>query len=106
LFGDCKGPALNFCEEILTKGTLRGYQSAKTYDVAILVHKCEGRIFLTDRNGFYTDLLATHFLETGGNVLICLIGNSQKTNEDELANSDVTTMATLGDQPTLKLYLK
>lgn len=68
---------LTFIEEILTKSTLRGYQTSNNnYDIAILIHKCEGRIFITDRNGFYTDLLAAHFLQTKGNVLICLIANS------------------------------
>ena len=84
-------------EEILTKGTLRGYQSAQQYDIAILIHKCEGRIFLTDRNGFYTDLLATHFLKTGGQVLILLTANNKKTNDTDLTNDDVSTMATEGD---------
>lgn len=94
LFGSQNKPALLFSEEILSKANLRGYQALQKYDVAILVHKCEGRIFLTDRNGFYTDLLAAHFLQTKGNVIICLVANSKKTNDDEIANGDVTTMAT------------
>ena len=52
---------------------------------------------LTDRNGFYTDLLANHFLKTGGQVLIFLIANTSKTIETDLANGDVITMATRGD---------
>lgn len=36
-------------------------------------------------------------------MLIFLISN--KTNDSDIANNDVTTMATLGDQPTLNLYL-
>ena len=76
LYGNFKGPNLTFTEEVLTKGILRGYQPVQKYDVAILIHKCEGRIFLTDRNGFYTDLLAAHFLNTNGNVLILLVSNS------------------------------
>ncbi len=27
----------------------------------VLAHKCEGRLFLTDRNGFYNDLLQSAY---------------------------------------------
>ena len=52
-------PALEMLEETLTKAKLRGYASppSEQPDVTILIHKCEGRLFLTDRNGFYSDLL-------------------------------------------------
>lgn len=82
---------------MLKKETLRGYQLVDKYDITILIHKCEGRMFLTDRNGYYTDLLAAHYLDTGGQVLIFLIANTTKTLDTELYNQDVTTMATKGD---------
>ena len=54
--GDIK-PEIEILEETFTKAKLRGYKSDEIVDVSILIHKCEGRLFLTDRNGFYSDLL-------------------------------------------------
>lgn len=53
-------PDIIFSEEVLTKASLRGYKAPveeTPADITILVHKCEGRVFLTDRNGFYNDFL-------------------------------------------------
>lgn len=52
---------VTFDDEMLGKAGLRGYKPVAKYDCTVLVHKSEGRVFLTDRNGFYTDLLASHF---------------------------------------------
>ena len=68
-------PVLEIMEETLTKAKLRGYQSAEQPDVTVLIHKCEGRLFLTDRNGFYNDLLLQQWTKTEGNVIIVLTGN-------------------------------
>lgn len=95
---------VNYQEEILSKGALRGYQGMNKYDVVVLVHRCEGRVLLTDRNGFYTDLLAYQFLATVGNVLIVLIQTRNPEIISDLVNKDIDTMASIGDQPTLKLY--
>ena len=43
------------------------------------MHKCEGRVFLTDRNGFYDDVLANQFQSTKGNVVIVLTSASMPT---------------------------
>jgi len=73
--------------------------SASPVDIVVLVHKCEGRLFLTDRNGFYNDLLASSFQKTGGDVFLALTGNRQAPPKDseDLVNSDVDTMANAGD---------
>jgi hypothetical protein len=56
---DVRKPTLVFTEELLYKQNLRGYKCSGKFDICILVHRCEGRLFLTDRNGFYNDLLAS-----------------------------------------------
>jgi len=73
--------------------------TASPTDIVILVHKCEGRLFLTDRNGFYNDLLASSFQKTGGDVFIALTNNksSPVKGTDDLVNNDVDTMANAGD---------
>ena len=99
-------PDIEIMEETLTKAKLRGYQSppSEQPDVTILIHKCEGRLFLTDRNGFYSDLLLQQWIKTNGNVVIVLTGNRGAVPKDKLVNQDVSTMANQGDQPTLLLY--
>ena len=58
-----------------------------------MVHKSEGRVFLTDRNGFYNDLLADEWAKRSGEVLIVLTANRNKVPEDKLTNSDTLTMS-------------
>lgn len=76
---------------------MRGYSSSEPANVTILVHKCEGRVFLTDRNGFYNDLLAEAWTKTKGNVIILLTANRNPVADDQLANQDVMKMAQNGD---------
>ena len=97
-------PGIEITEETLTKAKLRGYQAPDNYDITILIHKGEGRLFLTDRNGFYNDLLTHEWSKTKGNVLIVLTANRTSVPPDKIVNGDVQTMATQGDQPTLLLF--
>ena len=88
--------------EIVTlgKSQLRGYQhdESKQYDLAILVHKCEGRLFLTDENGYYNDLLAELDKATMGYTLIILTCNKGKLLESTncLITEDINILATKG----------
>ena len=50
--------------------------------MTLLIHKCEGRIFLTDRNGYYNDLLREEWARTKGNVVIILTGNRNAVAAD------------------------
>ena len=34
---------------------------ASKSDIVIILHKCEGRLFLTDRNGYYNDVLESSY---------------------------------------------
>lgn len=45
--------------EVVPKSALRGFKLGirRNLDCVLLVHKSEGRLFLTDRNGFYNELL-------------------------------------------------
>ena len=61
------------------------------------MHKCEGRLFLTDRNGLFHDLLAESFVKSKGNVIILLTGNRSTVKQDELWNNDVDKLAQQGD---------
>ena len=93
-------PEIEWTEEILQKSTLRGYTLPDTKekpDVVVLVHKCEGRVFLTDRNGFYNDLLVDCWTQTQGNVIILLTGNRNQVGLEEIVNSDVIKLAQHGD---------
>lgn len=60
----------------------------------ILVHKCEGRVFLTDRNGLFHDLLADSWQKKKGNVIILLTGNRTAVAPDQLTNADVEKLST------------
>ena len=71
--------------------------------MAIIVHKCEGRLFLTDRNGYYNDLLLELNKATLGMTMIVLTQNKQKLIDEfnQLITDDISVLACKGDQPTL-----
>ena len=89
--------------EKLTKAGLRGYKCEATGDIALLVHKCEGRLFLTDRNGYYNDVIPSVFQQFRGDFLLLLSNNSGVLEEGALASDDVRTLASEGGQPSLLL---
>jgi len=66
------------------------------------VHKCEGRVFLTDRNGFYDDVLANQFQSTKGNVVIVLTSASMPTT----TSSDSDTDALLCNEDDVATMIK
>jgi len=84
----------------LLKSKLRGYQVQDSADLIILHHKHEGRLFLTDRNGFYNDFLPSAYQKSNGHLLVILT-NSDLPDDDSLSNSQIVTLATKGDQPTI-----
>ena len=81
-------------------------EEGKKYDLAILVHKCEGRLFLTDENGYYNDLLVELDRITMGYTLIILTCNKGKLLESTngLMTEDISILATKGAQPKLLEY--
>lgn len=58
---------LDVTQVTLQKSQLRGYEYRGGADFAVLHHKAEGRLFLTDRNGFYHDLLGSLYRTCGIN---------------------------------------
>jgi hypothetical protein len=57
--------ALHTSETPLLKSQLRGYEYHGIADLAVLHHRAEGRLLLTDRNGYYHDLLASLYRACG-----------------------------------------
>ena len=57
--------SLSVSETVLLKSQLRGYEYRGTTDLAVLHHRCEGRLLLTDRNGYYHDLVASLYRVCG-----------------------------------------
>lgn len=66
LLRDC-APQLSLAisEAPLLKSQLRGYEYRGSADLAVLHHRAEGRLLLTDRNGYYHDLLASLYRACG-----------------------------------------
>ena len=67
------------------------------------MHKCEGRLFLTDRNGYYNDLIPSVYKRFRGEFLLVLTHNTGILAEKALASDDIRTLAEEGGQPTLLL---
>ena len=83
-------PEIEFIsDEVLQKASLRGYSTTSDSDLVILVHKCEGRVFLTDRNGFYNDLLTDSWVKMRGNVILILTCNRNTLQKDQLTTLDI-----------------
>eukprot|EP00742_Colponemidia_sp_Colp-10_P013617 GILJ01015394.1.p1 GENE.GILJ01015394.1~~GILJ01015394.1.p1 ORF type:complete len:329 (-),score=46.22 GILJ01015394.1:393-1340(-) len=89
---------------VLLKSALRGFQVKEDADLIILTHKNEGRVFLTDRNGFYNDFLLSAWKKTAGHVLILLTNSA--TADESLTNQQLTTLSTQGEQPTLGILAR
>lgn len=76
-----------------------GWSNANKLDMSILVHKCEGRLFLTDRNGFYNELLVEMQDATQSHTNIILTHNRSALlqNEKYLISDDISILALKGD---------
>lgn len=87
---------------VLLKAELRGFQlSGHSPDLVVVVHRNEGRALLTDRNGFYHDVLGSAWQQTRGNVLI-IVTKTEAKGEQELYDVQLlNSLSTQGDQPTV-----
>jgi len=100
-------PHSNVTPRVLQKAELRGFDLAQkpmknSPDLVVVVHKNEGRALLTDRNGFYHDVLGSAWLTTRGNVLVVLTHTESKGGAAELFDRDLLrSLSTQGDQPTI-----
>ena len=87
--------------QVLYKSQLRGFVFGKDCDLCVLHHKAEGRLFLTDRNGFYNDFLASAYKKTQGRVLVMISNVQEDPPEGALVSSEIYELAEHGDQPTI-----
>mmetsp|Transcript_109882 Transcript_109882/g.354769 ORF Transcript_109882/g.354769 Transcript_109882/m.354769 type:complete len:266 (+) Transcript_109882:210-1007(+) len=97
-------PHSNVSTRILVKAELRGFQLTgykPAPDLVIVVHRSEGRVLLTDRNGFYHDVLGSAWQQTRGNVLVVLTRMESKADTELYDAQLLRSLATHGDQPTI-----
>jgi len=97
-------PHSNITPRVLLKAELRGFQLAglrPAPDFVVVVHRNEGRVLLTDRNGFYHDVLGSAWHQTRGNVLVVLTRAAPKANGELYDAQLVRSLSTQGDQPTI-----
>jgi len=98
-------PHCNVTPRVLQKAELRGFELAATMpspDLVVVVHRNEGRALLTDRNGFYHDVLGSAWQQTRGNVLVVLTRTELKGSATELFDGQLLkALSTQGDQPTI-----
>mmetsp|Transcript_1268 Transcript_1268/g.3097 ORF Transcript_1268/g.3097 Transcript_1268/m.3097 type:complete len:276 (+) Transcript_1268:102-929(+) len=97
-------PRSNITPRILQKAELRGFQLAgarPSPDLVVIVHRNEGRVLLTDRNGFYHDVLGSAWQLTRGNVLVVLTRTELKADTELYDTQLLRSLSTQGDQPTI-----
>mmetsp|Transcript_54194 Transcript_54194/g.86155 ORF Transcript_54194/g.86155 Transcript_54194/m.86155 type:complete len:275 (-) Transcript_54194:144-968(-) len=97
-------PQSNVISRVLQKAELRGFElkSARVPDFVVVVHKNEGRALLTDRNGFYHDVLGSAWQQTQGNVLVVLTRTETRGGAAELFDAQLLqSLSNQGDQPTI-----
>jgi hypothetical protein len=97
-------PQCNITSRVLQKSELRGFElkTSKNLDFVVVVHRNEGRALLTDRNGFYHDVLGSAWQLTRGNVLVVLTRTETKGGAAELFDMQLLqSLSNQGDQPTI-----
>lgn len=97
-------PHSNVTPRVLQKAELRGFelQLRPGPDLVVVVHRNEGRALLTDRNGFYHDVLGSAWQQTFGNVFVILTKTESKGGPAELFDAQLLrSLSTQGDQPTI-----
>jgi len=98
-------PHSNITPRVLQKSELRGFQLSPAArpgpDLVVVVHRSEGRILLTDRNGFYHDVIGSAWQLTRGNVLVVLTRNDPKAETGLYDEKLLLNLSTQGDQPTI-----
>eukprot|EP00928_Gymnodinium_smaydae_P012912 TRINITY_DN14715_c0_g1_i1.p1 TRINITY_DN14715_c0_g1~~TRINITY_DN14715_c0_g1_i1.p1 ORF type:complete len:284 (+),score=52.89 TRINITY_DN14715_c0_g1_i1:74-925(+) len=97
-------PHSNITQRVLQKAELRGFQLSGARpcpDLVVVVHRNEGRTLLTDRNGFYHDVLGSAWQLTRGNVLVVLTRTVVKAEADLYDEKLLRSLSTQGDQPTI-----
>lgn len=97
-------PHSNITPRVLQKSELRGFEfkaPKANPELVVVVHRNEGRALLTDRNGFYHDVLGSAWQITRGNVLVVLTRTELKGEADLFDEELLKSLSTQGDQPTI-----
>jgi len=97
-------PHSNINTRILLKAELRGFQLSGLRpmpDLVVVAHRNEGRVLLTDRNGFYHDVLGSAWQQTRGNIVVILTRTEPKVDGDLYDAQLLKSLSTQGDQPTV-----
>ncbi|CAE8631689.1 unnamed protein product, partial [Polarella glacialis] len=97
-------PQSNVRSKVLLKSELRGFQFTglrPSPDLVVVVHRNEGRALLTDRNGFYHDVLGSAWQQSRGNVLVVLTRVESKAETDLFDVQMLSSLSNQGDQPTI-----
>mmetsp|Transcript_1794 Transcript_1794/g.5097 ORF Transcript_1794/g.5097 Transcript_1794/m.5097 type:complete len:299 (-) Transcript_1794:111-1007(-) len=97
-------PHCNVTSKVLLKAELRGFQLTgmrPVPDLVVIAHRNEGRTLLTDRNGFYHDVIGSAWQNTRGNVLVILTRVEPKGDSELFDKQLLHSLSTQGDQPTI-----
>lgn len=97
-------PHSNVRPKVLQKAELRGFQLTGLRpepELVVVVHRNEGRTLLTDRNGFYHDVLGSAWQQTRGNICVVLTRTEPKAEADLFDRSLLGSLSSQGDQPTI-----
>lgn len=97
-------PNSTVTQRVLKKAELRGFEFTevkKRVDFVVVVHRNEGRVLLTDRNGFYNDVLGSAWRQTCGNVIVLLTKKATPAADAIFDQSFLQALSTQGDQPTM-----
>jgi len=97
-------PHCNVSSRVVVKADLRGMSLAGLRpipDIVVIVHRNEGRVLLTDRNGFYHDALGAAWQLTRGNVLVVLTRTQIKAEAELFDAQLLHSLSAQGDQPTI-----
>lgn len=97
-------PHSNINSRVLLKAELRGFQLAglrPNPDFVVVVHRNEGRALLTDRNGFYHDILGSAWQQTRGNVAVVMTRTDPQADGELFDAQLLQNLSTQGDQPTI-----
>eukprot|EP00435_Cladocopium_sp_Y103_P037450 s832_g9.t3 len=87
---------------LLLKAELRQFTALPGKpELVVVVHRNEGRALLTDRNGFYHEVLGTAWKQTRGNVLVVLTRVEPQEPTDLYDKNMLRSLSTQGDQPTM-----
>lgn len=99
-------PEVTLTTLVLKKAELRGFQLNNPSlrfgpDLVVVVHRNEGRVLLTDRNGFYNDVLASAWQHSLGNVAVVLTRADAGPDGSLYDRPLLQSLSEEGGQPTV-----